>query len=78
MWILIALAVVVVLALAFWLWRRSPQVADDVQQWKHGLDVLGRTAERPAADGPAPTPSDPEDIGDSVRVLERPSRDDED
>lgn len=68
MWILIAIAVAVVLALAFLVWRRSPRVTDDVQQWKLGLDALGRTAGSPPLGGPPP-PSEPESPVDSVRVL---------
>lgn len=78
MWIVIAIAVVVVvLAGAFLVWRRKPQVADDMRRWQHGMDALGRTAGRPAAEVPPPRPSEPDNTVDTVRVLGRPAPDDD-
>lgn len=66
MWIVIAIVAVLVLVLAGMALRRSPRVDDDVQRWRRGLDVLGRTAERPAVGGTSPRP---DDAGEGVHVL---------
>lgn len=76
MWIGIAIGVVVVLALLVWAWRRGPQLSGEMRRWQHDLDVLGRTANREPVGGPAPSPDEPQEIGDTVHVLGRAERDD--
>ena len=77
MWIAIAIAMAAVLAAGVVVWRRKPRVADDMRRWQHGMAALGRTAERPAAEVPPPRPPEPDDLGQTVRVLGRPTTDDE-
>lgn len=76
MWIGIAIgaAVIVVLAVAVWAWRRSPRLAEDMRQWQTGLDVLGRTANSAPLGGPPPAPAEREEV-DTVHVLGPAKRD---
>lgn len=75
MWIGIAIGAIVVVALSLrWAWRRGPQLSGEMRRWQNDLDVLGRTANQAPVGGPAPSSTEPPEVGDTVHVIGRRER----